>query len=69
MLSEPATPTNRYTYTKILDVNANPPPDYGYTRSLLLENTETGKGPSIELKNSRTRSVRGSRWRTGRPAN
>jgi alpha-tubulin suppressor-like RCC1 family protein len=43
---------NRYTFTKILDVNANPPPDYGYTRSLLLENTETGKGPSIELKNS-----------------
>jgi alpha-tubulin suppressor-like RCC1 family protein len=43
---------NRYSYTKLLDFNANPPPDYGYTRSLLLENTETGKGPSIELKNS-----------------
>jgi alpha-tubulin suppressor-like RCC1 family protein len=43
---------DRFVYTKILDVNANPPPDYGYTRSLLLENTETGKGPSIELKNS-----------------
>lgn len=43
---------NRLAYTKIRDVNANPPPDYGYTRSLLLENTETGKGPSIELKNS-----------------
>ena len=43
---------NRYVYTKLLDVNANPPPDYGYTRSLLLENTETGKGPSIELKSS-----------------
>jgi alpha-tubulin suppressor-like RCC1 family protein len=43
---------NRHVYTKLLDVNANPPPDYGYTRSLLLENTETGKGPSIEFKNS-----------------
>jgi alpha-tubulin suppressor-like RCC1 family protein len=43
---------SQYAYTKIRDVNANPPPDYGYTRSLLLENTETGKGPSIELKNS-----------------
>jgi alpha-tubulin suppressor-like RCC1 family protein len=43
---------DRYTFTKILDFNTNPPPDYGYTRSLLLENTETGKGPSIELKNS-----------------
>jgi len=43
---------DRFVYTKIRDVNANPPPDYGYTRSLLLENTETGKGPSIELKNS-----------------
>ena len=43
---------NRFVYTKLLDVNANPPPDYGYTRSLLLENTETGKGPSIEFKNS-----------------
>jgi alpha-tubulin suppressor-like RCC1 family protein len=43
---------DRLFFTKLLDVNANPPPDYGYTRSLLLENTETGKGPSIELKNS-----------------
>ncbi|MGA1008570.1 MAG: RCC1 domain-containing protein, partial [Sedimenticolaceae bacterium] len=43
---------DRFAYTKIRDVNANPPPDYGYTRSLLLENTETGKGPSIEFKNS-----------------
>jgi alpha-tubulin suppressor-like RCC1 family protein len=43
---------HRFIYTKIRDVNANPPPDYGYTRSLLLENTETGKGPSIEFKNS-----------------
>jgi alpha-tubulin suppressor-like RCC1 family protein len=49
---------NRYTFTKILDVNANPPPDYGYTRSLLLENTETGKGPSIELKNKNAVSSR-----------
>ena len=43
---------NRLAYTKLLDFNATPPPDYGYTRSLLLENTETGKGPSIEFKNS-----------------
>jgi alpha-tubulin suppressor-like RCC1 family protein len=43
---------DRLFFTKLLDVNANPPPDYGYTRSLLLENTETGKGPSIEFKNS-----------------
>jgi alpha-tubulin suppressor-like RCC1 family protein len=50
--------TTRYTFTKILDVNANPPPDYGYTRSLLLENTETGKGPSIELKNKNAVSSR-----------
>jgi alpha-tubulin suppressor-like RCC1 family protein len=56
--SEPATPFNRNIYTKILDVNANPPPDYGYTRSLLLENTETGKGPSIELKNKNAVSSR-----------
>jgi alpha-tubulin suppressor-like RCC1 family protein len=49
---------NRFSYTKLLDVNANPPPDYGYTRSLLLENTETGKGPSIELKNKNAVSSR-----------
>jgi alpha-tubulin suppressor-like RCC1 family protein len=47
-----------FVYTKLLDVNANPPPDYGYTRSLLLENTETGKGPSIELKNKNAVSSR-----------
>jgi alpha-tubulin suppressor-like RCC1 family protein len=50
--------TNRYQYTKLMDVNANPPKDYGYTRSLLLENTETGKGPSIELKNKNAVSSR-----------
>ena len=49
---------DRFTYTKLLDFNANPPPDYGYTRSLLLENTETGKGPSIELKNKNAVSSR-----------
>ena len=49
---------DRYTFTKILDFNTNPPPDYGYTRSLLLENTETGKGPSIELKNKNAVSSR-----------
>jgi alpha-tubulin suppressor-like RCC1 family protein len=49
---------DQFAYTKILDVNANPPPDYGYTRSLLLENTETGKGPSIELKNKNAVSSR-----------
>jgi alpha-tubulin suppressor-like RCC1 family protein len=49
---------DRFIFTKLLDVNANPPPDYGYTRSLLLENTETGKGPSIELKNKNAVSSR-----------
>jgi len=49
---------DRLIFTKLLDVNANPPPDYGYTRSLLLENTETGKGPSIELKNKNAVSSR-----------
>jgi len=49
---------DRRVYTKLLDFNANPPPDYGYTRSLLLENTETGKGPSIELKNKNAVSSR-----------
>jgi len=49
---------NRYIFTKILDFNTNPPPDYGYTRSLLLENTETGKGPSIEFKNKNAVSSR-----------
>ena len=49
---------HRYSYTKLLDFNANPPPDYDYTRSLLLENTETGKGPSIEFKNKNAVSSR-----------
>jgi len=49
---------NRYIFTKILDFNTNPPSDYGYTRSLLLENTETGKGPSIEFKNKNAVSSR-----------
>jgi len=49
---------DRYIFTKILDFNTNSPPDYGYTRSLLLENTETGKGPSIELKNKNAVSSR-----------
>jgi alpha-tubulin suppressor-like RCC1 family protein len=55
------TGTNRQhlnVFAKIWDFNANPPPDYGYTRSLLLENTETGKGPSIELKNKNAVSSR-----------